>query len=68
MEDEEEEEETEEGEIDPSRSEGIVEFVITEFSQVSHTRLSDPVYIRNLPWYACVCVCVCVRVLLHNSF
>ena len=35
---------------DPCRSEGIVHFVIRDFSKMTEQLLSEPVYIRNLPW------------------
>ena len=35
---------------DPCRSEGIVHFVIRDFSKLSEQLLSEPTYIRNLPW------------------
>lgn len=41
----------EEEEDDPCRSEGQVQFMIRNFSQLSDQVLSDPVFIRNLPWY-----------------
>ena len=43
-------------EEDPCRSEGIVEFVIHNFSKLSLSQqlLSGPTYIRNLPWLVCV--------------
>ena len=42
----------EEQEEDPSRSEGLVQFVITNFSKsTSGQFLSGPTTIRNLPWY-----------------
>lgn len=37
-------------EEDPCRSEGIVHFIIPNFSKLSEQILSDPTYIRNLPW------------------
>ena len=37
-------------EDDPCRSEGIVRFVIPNFSKLSEQILSGPTYIRNLPW------------------
>ena len=48
--DELEEEETEGAEPDPSRPEGVVQFVLPNFSQLTDTILSEPVLIRNLPW------------------
>ena len=36
---------------DPSRSEGDVEFVITDFSRLGNSTLSPPTLIRNLPWW-----------------
>ena len=35
---------------DPCRSEGVVQFIIRDFSKLSQQVLSDPTYIRNLPW------------------
>ena len=35
---------------DPSRSEGVVHFVIRDFSKMPEQLLSEPTYIRNLPW------------------
>ena len=35
---------------DPCRSEGIVTFVIREFSKMNEQILSEATYIRNLPW------------------
>ena len=37
-------------EDDPCRSEGIVRFIIPNFSKLSEQILSGPTYIRNLPW------------------
>jgi len=45
-----------EGEDDPCRSEGLVRFVIRDFSQLNSQVLSDPIFIRNLPWYVCVMI------------
>ena len=39
-----------EEEEDPSRSEGIVHFVIRDFSKMPEQLLSEPTYVRNLPW------------------
>ena len=45
------EEGKEEKEEDPStRSEGVVRFVLTDLTNLE-SRLSDPVTIRNVPWY-----------------
>ena len=41
-------------EDDPCRSEGIVRFVIPNFSKLSEQILSGPTYIRNLPWLVCI--------------
>ena len=35
---------------DPSQSTGLVQFVVKNFSSLQGTVLSEPVYIRNLPW------------------
>lgn len=35
---------------DPTRSEGIIEYRIQNFSKISGKLLSSPVYIRDLPW------------------
>ena len=48
--DEEEEEEEESDNTDASRPEGIVRFVLPNFTELTNTVLSDPVIIRNLPW------------------
>jgi hypothetical protein len=49
-------------EEDPCRSEGIVQFVIPNFSKLSEQILSGPTYIRNLPWLVCTCVYMYVYV------
>ena len=36
-------------EEDPSRPEGVVQFVVTELANLE-SQLSDPVMIRNVPW------------------
>lgn len=42
----------EEQEEDPSRSEGLVRYIIVDFSKITSGQfLSEPTYIRNLPWY-----------------
>ena len=46
-----------EGEDDPCRSEGLVQIMISNFSQLNSQVLSDPIFIRNLPWYVCVISC-----------
>ena len=51
-EDDDEEDETEE--IDPSRSEGLVQFAVKKFSELDRSTLSEPVLIRNLPWYVLI--------------
>ena len=38
-------------ENDPSRAEGLIHFDVQNFSKIKDTTLSDPVTIRNLPWY-----------------
>ena len=35
---------------DPSRPEGVVQFVVTDLASLE-SQLSDPVMIRNVPWY-----------------
>ena len=37
-------------EEDSARPEGVVRFVVKDFSRLKETTLSDPVCIRNLPW------------------
>ena len=37
-------------EEDSARPEGVVRFVVKDFSRLKETILSEPVYIRNLPW------------------
>lgn len=37
-------------EEDSARPEGVVRFVVKDFSRLKETVLSDPVLIRNLPW------------------
>ena len=37
-------------EEDSARPEGVVHFTVKDFSRLKETILSDPVYIRNLPW------------------
>ena len=44
-------------EEDPCRSEGIVQFIIPNFSKLSEQILSAPTYIRNLPWLVYVHMC-----------
>ena len=41
----------EEEEDDPCCSERLLQFMIRNFSQLNDQVLSDPVFIRNLPWY-----------------
>lgn len=49
---EEEQEDLEMGELDhdPTRSEGMIDFKIENFSKIAGKLLSQPVYIRDLPW------------------
>ena len=49
---EEEENQEEIGDVDhdPTRSEGMVEYRIPNFSKITGKLLSPPVYIRDLPW------------------
>ena len=49
---EEVEEDQEMGEVDrdPTRSEGTIEYKISDFNQISGKLLSAPVYVRDLPW------------------
>ena len=35
---------------DPTRSEGIIEYKIAEFSKIEGKLLSPPIYVRDLPW------------------
>ena len=37
-------------EEDSARPEGVVRFIVKDFSRLKETVLSEPVYIRNLPW------------------
>lgn len=37
-------------EEDSARPEGVVRFVVKDFSKIKDTALSEPVFIRNLPW------------------
>ena len=37
-------------EEDSARPEGVVRFVVKDFSKLKETVLSEPVLIRNLPW------------------
>ena len=37
-------------EEDTARPEGTVQFVVPHFSKLKETVLSDPIYVRNLPW------------------
>lgn len=37
-------------EEDPARPEGIIRFPVHNFSKLEKTTLSDPIYVRNLPW------------------
>ena len=45
------EKQEEEEEDDPCCSERLLQFMIRNFSQLNDQVLSDPVFIRNLPWY-----------------
>ena len=45
-----------EEEKDPCRSEGCIHIVISDFDKMKDSMLSDPVLIRNLPWYDCVAI------------
>lgn len=42
-------------EEDTARPEGVVRFVLKDFSRLRETILSDPIYIRNLPWLENIC-------------
>lgn len=37
-------------EEDTARPEGIIRFTVLNFSKLDKTTLSDPIYVRNLPW------------------
>lgn len=37
-------------EEDTARPEGTVQFVVPNFAKLKETALSDPIYVRNLPW------------------
>ena len=37
-------------EEDTARPEGTIRFVVNNFSKLKETVLSDPIYVRNLPW------------------
>jgi hypothetical protein len=37
-------------EEDSAQREGVVRFIIKDFSQLKDEKFSAPVYIRNLPW------------------
>jgi len=37
-------------EEDPARPEGIIRFPVHNFSKLEKTTLSDPIYVRSLPW------------------
>lgn len=37
-------------EEDSARPEGVVRFLVKDFSRLKETVLSEPIYIRNLPW------------------
>lgn len=37
-------------EEDTARPEGIIRFTVHNFSKLDKTTLSDPIYVRNLPW------------------
>ena len=41
---------SEEMEEDSARPEGVVRFIVKDFSRLKETVLSEPVCIRNLPW------------------
>ncbi len=35
---------------DPTRSEGTIEYKISNFSKITGKLLSPPIYIRDMPW------------------
>lgn len=37
-------------EEDTARPEGIIRFTVHNFSKLDKATLSDPIYVRNLPW------------------
>ena len=37
-------------EEDTARPEGIIRFTVHNFSKLEKTSLSDPIFVRNLPW------------------
>ena len=37
-------------EEDTARPEGTIRFTVQNFSKLDKTTLSDPIYVRNLPW------------------
>lgn len=37
-------------EEDTARAEGTISFTVTQFSKMDKPALSDPIYVRNLPW------------------
>lgn len=37
-------------EEDTARPEGTIRFTVLNFSKLDKTTLSDPIYVRNLPW------------------
>ncbi|XP_019853744.1 PREDICTED: ubiquitin carboxyl-terminal hydrolase 7-like isoform X2 [Amphimedon queenslandica] len=41
---------TGESEVDPCKSNGLIKLTVPKVSQLEETYLSDPVYIRELPW------------------
>lgn len=48
---EDQEMEDEEGNHDPTCSEGILKCRISGLSEINNKLLSSPIYIRDLPWY-----------------
>ena len=37
-------------EEDTARPEGFIRFTVQNFSKLDKATLSDPIYVRNLPW------------------
>lgn len=53
---------------DPCRSEGLLHFVIRDFSKMPEQLHSEQTYIRNLPWLVVVQLCHKLHVLCYSNY
>lgn len=55
-------------EEDTARAEGSITFTVQQFSKLDKPTLSDPIYVRNLPWLVQILIVSCLLFVFHMSF